>query len=83
MDYESLMNRAKHSINKIPINTDFTVKELFLGAEWTSIPSGDRKSFGRYFSNQVKEHKLDNVCYVGKQKNNSALYKKISEGELL
>lgn len=77
VDYEKQFSYAKISIAKMPVGTEFIVKDLFLGAAWNNFSRGEKISFGRYFSAAVKEGKLQNISCIGRKKNNTSLYKKI------
>lgn len=42
------------------------------------MPTGDRKSFGKYFKNDVLEGCVANTVYIGKSPNGSAEYRKVN-----
>ena len=78
MDYEYWMKRAELSIeNEIQPGRKFEVKHLFPGHEWEALSRGDRSSFGRHFSDAVKENRLTCVerCENGKTHHNQYIKK--------
>lgn len=78
MDYEQWMKRAELAIEtEIQPGKKFEVKHLFPGHEWEDLPKGDRTSFGRHFSDAVKEGRLTNVvrCENGKSHHNQYIKK--------
>ena len=78
MNYDKWILRATEQINDIPYNSIFVLKDLFIGTEWNNLERGEKLSLGRYFKNQVLEHKMSGITYIGKAANNSAQYKKLS-----
>lgn len=78
MDYNELLHIAERQINEVPINGVFVVKDLFTGTMWTSLPTGVKLGFGRFFKNKVTSGTIANIEYIGKIQNNSARYQKIS-----
>lgn len=76
MAYENLLEKARESINNMRSDTQFRLKELFLGTEWNDLSKGDKLNFGKTFKKDIKDGKIRNVQYIGKADNNSALYKK-------
>lgn len=78
MDYEYWIKRAELAIeNDIQPGRKFEVKHLFPGHEWEALSRGERISFGRYFSDVVKEKRLFNVekCENGKTRHNQYIKK--------
>ncbi|MGN0654665.1 MAG: DUF1413 domain-containing protein [Oscillospiraceae bacterium] len=76
MAYENLLEKASESINDLRPDTQFHLKDLFIGTEWNDLSKGDKLNFGKTFKKDVKDGKIRNVQYIGKTNNNSALYKK-------
>ncbi len=79
MDYEKLFQNACQKILQIPMDTKFCVKDLFLGVEWEQLKKGEKLYFGRYFKNMVENKKVEQVEFLKKAENNSAVYVKIKE----
>lgn len=78
MDYEKWTNKAKKIItSKISANETFELKELFCGAEWNQLLPAEKRSFGRYFSNEIREGRISGVVSVGENKAKHKVYKKI------
>jgi len=78
MDYESWMERAKKAIEtEITSGRKFEVKHLFPGHEWEALSRGERSSFGRYFSDAVKEGRIAMIekCGEGKSHHNQYIKK--------
>lgn len=78
MDYEQWMKRAKLAIEtKIQPGKKFEVKHLFPGHEWESLSRGERSRFGLYFSEAVKDGRLDCIekCGEGKSHHNQYIKK--------
>ena len=79
VNYEEWMQRAKESIRtNVTIGMIFELRALFTECEWTVLTTGDRRSFGRYFANEIKEKRVEGVMPVEKAKNNHSRYRKIS-----
>lgn len=77
MDNIEWMGKAKEVIvNAIHPNQPFELKKLFPGHEWESLTAGDRRSFGRFFSSEVKEGRFDIVERYGEGKSHHTLYVK-------
>lgn len=77
MNYEHMRDVAQNRIDSLNNGTVFVVKDLFLGTDWDKLSSGEKKGFGRYFSNCVKEGQITSVCRDGENKAHSAKYKKV------
>lgn len=77
MNYEEAMTQALISIGELDANSEFMVKDLFMGTQWKSFDCGSRLSIGRAFKTRVTNGQIPNVEYIGKHSNNSALYKKL------
>lgn len=78
MDYQELKEQALNSIHsKIQTDQIFVLRDLFLGADWEGMSSGDRRSFGRFFSNEVNEGKIPSIEKVKKANNNHTRYRKL------
>ena len=75
-DYEALLEEAKTRIARLPNNTYFVLKDLFLGLRWEQIPRGERSYFGRYFKYAVERGEVQNVSVSGENKIHSTLYVK-------
>lgn len=78
MDYELWMERAKSAIEReVRVGKKFEVKDLFPGHEWTALSKGERISFGKYFSDAVREERITSVkrCEEGKSHHNQYVKK--------
>ena len=76
MDYNCWINKAIKKTSELTTGREFLLKDLFDGVEWNAIPKGNRMGFGRVFKNEVLEGNIPNIIYIGKEKNNSAKYRK-------
>ena len=75
MDYEIWSERARNAIDtKVVPGRKFEVKHLFPGHEWESLSRGERISFGKYFSDAVKEGRFPNVTRSEEGKNHHNQY---------
>ena len=78
MDYEFWTERAIKAIDtQVLPGTKFEVKHLFPGHEWEALSRGERSTFGRYFSDAVKEGRFPDVvrCEEGKNHHNQYIKK--------
>lgn len=78
MDYELWMERACHALRtQVAVGSKFEVKHLFPGHEWESLSRGERITFGRYFSDAVREGKVSTIfkCEEGKSHHNQYIKK--------
>ena len=81
MDYELWAEKARTAIDANVISgKKLEVKHLFPGHEWEALSRGERITFGRYFSDAVKEGKIPNIvrCEEGKNHHNQYIKKEIS-----
>ena len=76
-DYGALFEMALERIASMPSGTVFLAKEPFNGLVWKALERGEKLEYGRYFKNKVLLGEVPNVIFIGKQDNNSALYKKL------
>lgn len=76
-DDEKLLDYVSEKILALDSETEFLVKDLFNGTEWKGLPKKERLNIGRRFKSLVHNSKIDDVVYLGKASNNSAVYKKI------
>ena len=77
MDYEIWMKQAVNTIDsEIQMGNLFEVKQLFPGHQWDSLSRGERSSFGKYFSEAVKEGRLPMIERCGEGRSHHNLYKK-------
>ena len=76
IDYDKLIEETKSKVARLPHNTQFVLKDLFLGLCWEQIPRGERSYFGRYFKYAVQRGDVPNVCIYGENKIHSTLYLK-------
>lgn len=74
MNYQLWTNKAIEHIDDLQEGTIFELKKLFQGQEWDSISVGERKSFGRYFSNEVKDGRVRQVEPFQPDKKGSTKY---------
>ena len=75
MDYVFWANKAIMKIGTLEDGKIFTLKSLFTGIEWDELTNGERKSFGRYFKNEVRNRKISSVQIAEELKTNK--YKKV------
>lgn len=77
MDYDSTLSEARKAIDGLSDNTVFEVKDLFEGTKWTKYPKGERIGFGRYFSNKVRNGRIEGIVRLERGKDNHTRYQKI------
>ena len=77
MDYNEVINGLSETINRLSINKDFELKDLFVGETWASYSKGDRITLGKIFKSKVLDNEIDGVEFVGRAKNNHSIYKKV------
>lgn len=61
MDHQFWTNKAIEHIKDLEVGATFELKKLFQGQEWETLTAGERKGFGRYFSNEVKDGRVKQV----------------------
>lgn len=76
MNYEEAMTVSLMKIGALRSGTEFGIKDLFEGVVWNGLERGEKLNIGRGFKNRVTNGQVPNVVYMGKQANNSALYRK-------
>ena len=77
MDYELWTARAQKAIEtEIASGKKFEVKHLFPGHEWEALTRGERITFGKYFSDAVKEGRLPAIVRCEEGKNHHNQYRK-------
>ena len=75
MDYEKMLEEAKLSIKiKVKAGKPFEVKDLFDGVKWKNLDTGEKISFGRYFSNEVDEGNITGIAKIPRGKDNHTRY---------
>ena len=68
MDYNLWINKAVMKIGALEKGKEFTLKNLFSGIEWDELKTGEKRSFGRYFKNEVKDKKIPDVVITEETK---------------
>ena len=76
-DLDALLEQAILETRNVELGREFVLRHLFLTHIWNGYETGDRLRLGHNFKQKVVAGKVDNVIYIGKAQNNSALYKKI------
>lgn len=76
MNQRILLNRAISKSGGVVPGTEFLLKDLFDGVDWSNMKVGERLNFGRTFKAEVLAGNIPFVSYIGKAQNNSAKYKK-------
>ena len=61
MDYTLWLNKAVMKIGALEKGKEFTLKSLFTGIEWDELKTGEKRSFGRFFKNEVNDKKIPNI----------------------
>lgn len=75
MDFQLWMHKATDSIeNSVQPGQKFELKSLFQPCEWEQLSKGERISFGKYFANEVREGKIENIRAIERAKNNHCNY---------
>lgn len=78
MDYNELLKKASQSVEQnIQLSQQFRLKDLFNGAEWERIPASERRLFGKYFANEVRDGRVENVVFSAKRKDGQSIYEKV------
>lgn len=78
MDYEKWCRSAIERIGTLVSSGDcFELKGLFEKIIWETLSSAERRSFGKYFANQVREGKIPDVVEAAQQKDRHNRYQKI------
>lgn len=72
------IDKAIAAAAALPRETEFTLKDLFQGTQWSSFAKGYRLSLGRQFKNEISNNPNLGITFIGKASNGSSLYKKIS-----
>lgn len=78
VDYDDWLKKAEKSLLELKVGKTFVVKDLFTGTKWNELTGAEKREFGKHFKRAVKNEKLVGVKHIGKMKNNSALYERIS-----
>ena len=78
IDYNSLLNEAREKIATLETNTQFSLKDLFLGVQWESFSGGERREFGRRFKYAVNKGEFPNTHWSGKAQNGTNMYIKFT-----
>lgn len=69
---------AISEINLLDTKEEFLVKDLFKGYEWNRLESGERRTLGFLFLNEVKTGCLNDKVEVGRKNSaNQQLYIKL------
>lgn len=75
MDYKKWIEEAKNIINtKLEKGKSFELKSLFPEYEWGTLSAGEKRAFGRYFSNEVAEGRVNGVRKISEGKNHHNRY---------
>ncbi len=62
MDYTPYYAEAIVAINeKLAPDDNFTLKDLFSTIRWNELSAYEKRDFGRFFSNKVKDGLVQNV----------------------
>ena len=78
MDYKKWIEEAKNVINtELEKGKSFELKSLFPEYEWGTLSAGEKRAFGRYFANEVREERIDNIKPFKRGKDNHCKYIKI------
>jgi hypothetical protein len=70
-----LLTQALKELNNVPVGTEFTVKDLFLGYYWNSLPRTERLTLGTLFLHAIQTN--PSIEKIHKNSANQQLYKKI------
>ena len=76
IDYEALLNEARQKIATLNTNTQFSLKDLFLGVQWETFTGGERRELGRRFKYAVNKGEIPNTRWFGKAQNGTNMYTK-------
>lgn len=75
MNYETGLERALTNTHELPEGTEFSLKDLFQGADWAALDTGTRRVLGKVFKNKILHSPDCGIAYIGKSTNNSARYR--------
>ena len=79
MNNNEWLERAKNKIADLSIGTRFEVRNLFEEVDWNSLSRGDKITFGKLFTNEVREGNIPNIYPIERGKNNHSKYEKKGE----
>ena len=74
---DDLLAEAKKSTDKLIINEEYMVRDLFRGFEWKRLSVGLRIKLGATYFADVNKNEIKNVKPLGKTPQNQQLYRKI------
>lgn len=77
MNYQEWMAEAISEIEKLGAGKVFEAKELFRLQKWNDLSAGDKRAFGRYFSNEYKEGRIRGIAKISEGKNHHTRYRKL------
>lgn len=78
MNYAEWMQQAQLVITtELKSGNEFELKSLFKQFEWDILSNAEKRSFGRYFSNEVEEGRVENVIHNGTTRSKHNKYKKL------
>lgn len=64
IDFEILLSQIEKKVDKLPVETDFTLKELFDEKEWNNMTSTQRRVLGRIYKSKWNKGQILNVEYI-------------------
>lgn len=80
MDYAEWIKKAQLVIKtELKDGTEFELKSLFKQFEWNLLANAEKRSFARYFSNEVKEGRVESVIHNGNTQSKHNKYVRIQE----
>ena len=74
IDYDVILNEARQKISTLNLNTQFSLKDLFLGVQWESFSGGERRELGRRFKYAVNKGEVPNTRWFDKAQNGTNMY---------
>jgi len=78
MNYAEWMQKAQLVIStELKSGNEFELKSLFKQFEWDILSNTEKRSFGKYFSNEVKDGRVENVILNGNTRSKHNKYKKL------
>lgn len=71
----SLLTHALSVLTIVPVGTEFTVRDLFLGFYWDALPIADRMHLGTSFFHAIQDNTT--VKPIHKTHDNQQVYEKL------
>lgn len=78
MDYLAWKEDAiMRIIANVEVGDEFELKGLFDKNTWDILTTSEKQSFGRFFSGEVKENRVDCATLIGRGKAHQNIYRRV------